>query len=90
MLRSPRAQSHPMITGIAKKDRKKTACPGGTCSDVALTSDAMTTNVITDINLKPIPLSGDILLPFVLPVFARGQMKEVQRIAAMRNRKGFE
>jgi hypothetical protein len=50
--------SQAMITGIAKKDRKKTASPGGTWLAVALIKDAMTIKVTTEQSLKKMPRIG--------------------------------
>ena len=43
---------------MAKNDRKNTASPGGTTSDVALTSDAMPMNIVTDAIFKRMPRKG--------------------------------
>jgi hypothetical protein len=63
---SLRRASQTTITGIAKKDRKNTACPGGTRSDTAFMSEAMTMNTTTEASFRAMPRSGrmgGLLLP---------------------------
>jgi hypothetical protein len=55
------------MTGIAKNDRKNTACPGGTVSDVALISAAIAANTAMDSSFRPIPRSGCMGEPFAFP-----------------------
>ena len=58
---SPRMISQTRITGIAKKDRKKTCSPAGTPisgPDVALTSAAIAVNTATLPHFNKIPRSG--------------------------------
>jgi hypothetical protein len=55
---SPRNMSQPQITGIAKADRKNTACPGGTVSAVALISEIMVMKTITENSFKEMALNG--------------------------------
>src|SRR6056297_4053037 len=43
---------------MAKNERKNTACPGGTWSDVALISADMMTNRMTEISFRAMPLNG--------------------------------
>jgi hypothetical protein len=51
------------MIGKAKKDRKKTACPGGTSTDAALTRLAIPMNIQTDMILKTMPRSGCMVFP---------------------------
>ena len=62
--RSPRTASQARITGNAKTERKKTACPAGTCCAVALISEAIVMKVMTEQILRAMPLSGCIWRSF--------------------------
>jgi hypothetical protein len=52
------------MTGNAKKDRKKTACPGGTSTEAAFTRLAIPMNIQTDKILNAMPRSGCMTAPF--------------------------
>ena len=65
---SCRQISQTTMTGIAKNDRKNTACPAGTCADVALIIEAMTMNTRTEPSLKAMPRRGRMGAPvWVVP-----------------------
>ena len=57
--RSPRRVSHRTITGMAKNERKNTACPAGTSVELALMSEAMIVNRKTEASFSAMPRIGD-------------------------------
>ena len=68
--------SQTKITGIAKKDRKNTVWPAGTCWAVALIIEAMTMKTRTEASLKAMP--------------RRGRMGHSAKVTATRRRTGFQ